>query len=92
MPKFIIAVKDATEVVDPEPFEAPDLAAAVAELRQGARDLWADGIRIGLNRAHWFMELWDLEGNVLASIRISDTARDVDICEPDKVWPRPVDK
>ena len=78
MPFYVIVVRTSIELVDPEAFEAPDLVTAIEEMRSAARELWKEEIMHGHNRRNWHVELRDLRGDVLASVRLADAAREAD--------------
>src|SRR4051794_25002864 len=76
MPTYYLNVNGFESFRETEGFEAPDLAAALKDAHEGARELWAEGIRLGEDRRHWSMDITDEGGTVLGNVRFEDTVEE----------------
>jgi hypothetical protein len=66
MPSFKLSIRTLVDTTaDEQGFNAPDLDAAMDEARESARELWAEGSRIGEDRSDWVVEIRDSHGRVM---------------------------
>jgi hypothetical protein len=83
MPRYFLNIRDGFEIDDPEGMELPDFAAALDEATKSARELLAEGARVGLSHSHWTISVTDEAGKVVATVQFAD------VVEKDDPLPSP---
>ena len=77
MPRWYLHVHDGKDaILDPEGSELPDVAAAHEEALAAAREMVADGLRGGKNRAGWRFEIFDQDGAPVLMVPFSEAIRE----------------
>lgn len=76
MPRFFFHVRDGDGLTeDPDGSEWPDLAAALTEALEAARDLLAEQVKAGTSPGEQHFEISDDAGRMLATVPFRDALK-----------------
>jgi hypothetical protein len=77
MPRFYFPILDNDRVIiDPEGVVLPDLDKAISEARRTAFDMLNDAVATGESIGHQVIQIYDGDGQVLASVRFDEVIED----------------
>ena len=72
MSRFFFDIRHEITVPDTEGSEHENLAAAIAEAHEAARELLAEGVKRRQDRRSWVIEIRDEAGTIMATAPLDD--------------------